>query len=66
MATGYEEVRKELEEWDIDCLLFGLKMELSLMDSKAFDEGLVLVYIDVIAKKIPPTEKESDQESNGG
>lgn len=54
METGYEEVREEFKGWDIDDLIFGLRLELTLLGSKAFDEGIVLIYIETIMEKLPP------------
>lgn len=53
MATGYEEVREELMTWDMDDLLFGLNWELTLAGHKNFEKELILIYLDVIEKKLP-------------
>lgn len=55
MDDGYDGVREELKGWNLDELAFGLEMELSLWGSKGFDEGLVLVYLDEIVGRFPPT-----------
>ncbi len=55
MATGYEKVREEIKGWEIEDLMFGLRWELSLLGKKNFDEGIILVYLDAIEKKLPQT-----------
>ena len=60
MAAGYEAVREELKGWNVDELMFGLRWELSLLGKKNFDEGLVSVYLDAIAEKLPLVEEKPD------
>lgn len=54
MPTGYDAVREELKGWDIEELMFGFTLELSLSESENFDEGLISIYLEMIEKKLPP------------